>query len=40
MAMTGDPDGPPQYVGNYVGDPNAGVHAAFAVAAALRHMSE
>jgi CoA:oxalate CoA-transferase len=39
MAMTGDPDGPPQYVGNYFGDPNAGVHAAFAVASALFHRS-
>ena len=37
MSMTGDPDGPPQYVGNYIGDPNAGVHAAFAVASALYH---
>lgn len=37
MAMTGEPDGPPQYVGNYFGDPNAGVHAAYAVAAALFH---
>jgi len=35
MAMTGDPEGPPQYVGNYFGDPNAGIHAAFAIAAAL-----
>ena len=35
MAMTGDPDGPPQYVGNYIGDPNAGVHCALAVCAAL-----
>ncbi|MDA0820852.1 MAG: CoA transferase [Proteobacteria bacterium] len=35
MAMTGDPDGPPQYVGNYIGDPNAGVHSALAVCAAL-----
>jgi CoA:oxalate CoA-transferase len=35
MAMTGEPDGPPQYVGNYFGDPNAGIHAAFAIAAAL-----
>ena len=40
MAMTGDPDGPPQYVGNYFGDPNAGVHAAFAVASALFHRSQ
>lgn len=39
MAMTGEPDGPPQYVGNYFGDPNAGVHAAFAVAAALYHRA-
>lgn len=39
MAMTGDPDGPPQYVGNYFGDPNAGVHAAFAIAAALYHRA-
>ncbi len=35
MAMTGDPDGPPQYVGNYIGDPNAGVHSALAICAAL-----
>lgn len=35
MAMTGDPDGPPQYVGNAIGDPNAGVHAALAICAAL-----
>lgn len=39
MAMTGEPDGPPQYVGNYFGDPNAGVHAAFAIAAALYHRA-
>ena len=39
MAMTGEPDGPPQYVGNYFGDPNAGVHAAYAVAAALYHRA-
>ncbi len=39
MSMTGDPDGPPQYVGNYFGDPNAGVHAAFAIAAALYHRA-
>ncbi len=37
MAMTGEPDGPPQYVGDYIGDPNAGVHAAYAIAAALFH---
>jgi CoA:oxalate CoA-transferase len=39
MAMTGEPDGPPQYVGNYIGDPNAGVHAAVALCAALFHRS-
>lgn len=39
MSMTGDPDGPPQYVGNYFGDPNAGVHAAFAICAALYHRA-
>jgi len=35
MHMTGEPNGPPQYVGNYIGDPNAGVHAALAVCASL-----
>lgn len=35
MHMTGEPDGPPQYVGNYIGDPNAGVHAALAICASL-----
>ncbi len=39
MSMTGDPDGPPQYVGNYFGDPNAGVHAAVAICAALYHRA-
>jgi crotonobetainyl-CoA:carnitine CoA-transferase CaiB-like acyl-CoA transferase len=35
MHMTGESNGPPQYVGNYIGDPNAGVHAALAVCASL-----
>ena len=35
MSMTGEPDGPPEYVGNYFGDPNAGIHGALAVCAAL-----
>ncbi len=35
MHMTGEPDGPPQYVGNYIGDPNAGVQAALAICASL-----
>ena len=35
MAMTGQPDGPPTYVGNYFGDPNAGIHGALAICAAL-----
>ena len=35
MHMTGEPDGPPQYVGNGIGDPNAGVHAALAICASL-----
>ncbi len=39
MAMTGEPDGPPEYVGNYFGDPNAGVHAALAICAALYHRA-
>ncbi len=39
MAMTGEPDGPPQYVGNYIGDPNAGVHAALAICAALYYRA-
>ena len=39
MHMTGEPEGPPQYVGNYFGDPNAGIHAAVAVCAALFHRA-
>lgn len=35
MDMTGEPEGPPQYVGNYIGDPNTGIHAALAVCASL-----
>ncbi|MBM4255491.1 MAG: CoA transferase [Deltaproteobacteria bacterium] len=35
MHMTGEPDGPPQYVGNGIGDPNAGVHTALAICASL-----
>ncbi len=35
MSMTGEPDGPPTYVGNYFGDPNAGIHGALAICAAL-----
>jgi crotonobetainyl-CoA:carnitine CoA-transferase CaiB-like acyl-CoA transferase len=35
MAMTGEPDGPPEYVGNYFGDPNAGIHGALAICASL-----
>ena len=35
MSMTGEPDGPPEYVGNYFGDPNAGIHEAWLTGAAL-----
>jgi len=35
MHMTGDPDGPPYFVGIGVGDTNAGVHAFGAIALAL-----
>ncbi len=40
MHMTGEPDGPPQYVGNYFGDPNAGIHGALAICAALFHRAQ
>ncbi|MCH9674943.1 MAG: CoA transferase [Gammaproteobacteria bacterium] len=39
MDMTGDPNGPPQYVGNYIGDPNTGIHAALGICAALFNRS-
>lgn len=39
MAMTGEPDGPPTYVGDYFGDPNAGIHAALGICAALFHRA-
>ncbi len=39
MAMTGEPDGPPTYVGDYFGDPNAGIHGALAICAALFHRT-
>ena len=37
MHMTGDPDGPPMFVGVGVGDTNAGVHAFAALGHALFH---
>lgn len=39
MSMTGEPDGPPEYVGNYFGDPNAGIHGALAICASLFHRA-
>jgi CoA:oxalate CoA-transferase len=35
MHVTGEPDGKPQYVGDNIGDPVAGLHAALAVCGAL-----
>ena len=35
MHLTGDPDGPPVYVGLFIADENAGVHGLAAVCAAL-----
>ncbi|MGH7837934.1 MAG: CaiB/BaiF CoA transferase family protein [Candidatus Binataceae bacterium] len=35
--LTGDPDGPPMYVGLFIADENAGVHGLAAVCAALYH---
>ena len=40
MHMTGEPDGPPEYVGDYFGDPNAGIHGALAICAALFHRAQ
>jgi len=37
MHLTGDPDGPPVYVGLFIADENAGVHGLAAVCAALFH---
>ncbi len=39
MSMTGEPDGPPTYVGNYFGDPNAGIHGTLGICAALFHRA-
>jgi crotonobetainyl-CoA:carnitine CoA-transferase CaiB-like acyl-CoA transferase len=37
MHLTGEPDGPPVYVGLFIADENAGVHGLAAVCAALFH---
>jgi crotonobetainyl-CoA:carnitine CoA-transferase CaiB-like acyl-CoA transferase len=37
MHLTGEPDGPPVYVGLFIADENAGVHGLAAVCAALYH---
>jgi crotonobetainyl-CoA:carnitine CoA-transferase CaiB-like acyl-CoA transferase len=40
MHLTGDPDGPPVYVGLFIGDENAGVHGLAAVCAALYYREK
>ena len=40
MHKTGEPDGPPEYVGDYFGDPNAGIHGTLAICAALFHRAQ
>jgi len=40
MHMTGEPVGPPEYVGDYFGDPNAGIHGTLAICAALFHRAQ
>jgi crotonobetainyl-CoA:carnitine CoA-transferase CaiB-like acyl-CoA transferase len=40
MHLTGDPDGPPVYVGLFIADENAGVHGLAAVCAALYHREK
>ncbi len=40
MHLTGDPEGPPVYVGLFIADENAGVHGLAAVCAALYHREK
>ena len=40
MHLTGQPDGPPVYVGLFIADENAGVHGLAAVCAALYHREK
>ncbi|MGA2409953.1 MAG: CoA transferase [Candidatus Binataceae bacterium] len=40
MHLTGDPDGPPVYVGLFIADENAGVHGLAAVCAALYYREK
>ncbi len=40
MHLTGEPDGPPVYVGLFIADENAGVHGLAAVCAALYHREK